>query len=107
MSGWISVEDRLPETGQMVIATYKNNYGKWRTIVANYTQRWTEPSNDIETDWNDDISEYHEEKDEYFLLAGWYERIENWGDYEFITVGEGTVTHWIPLPEPPKESPDE
>jgi len=46
--------------------------------------------------------EYDEERDEYFLLEGFYEVIKNWDDFTSITI-EDFVTHWMPLPEPPKE----
>ncbi len=46
---------------------------------------------------------YDESEDEYYVPEGWFERIENWDDYTDIAVGDYIVTHWMPLPEPPKE----
>lgn len=64
-----------------------------------YAKRYTEQT------WNNsgDIAcEYHEEDDENYLLEGWYEVIKNWDDYNSIVIDD-FVTHWMPLPEPPKE----
>ena len=98
MSEWISVEDALPPTERKVLATFVNGYGKRRTICAHHISRFTVES-DGEFETND---EYNEEKDEYYLCEGWYENIENWGDFSSVFVCEGDITHWMPLPEPPK-----
>ena len=95
---WISVHDKLPGNGVDVIAYYKNVHGYSVQIIGHYMRRWTEESNCDEC--ND---EYSEELDGYFLIEGWYERVNNWDDYDSITVHEGDVTHWMPLPMPPNE----
>lgn len=96
---WISIDDEMPHHGQKVLATYKNNYGKQRTVIANHLERWKEESNfeDYTTD------EYSEEFDRYFYVEGWYEQIDNWGDFNFIHIYEGKITHWMPLPQPLNE----
>jgi len=96
---WISVTESLPETGKKVIATFVNQSGKRRTICAHYIARWS-----VESDNNDDChDEYSEEKDAYFYCEGWYENIENWGEYMAVHVCEGEITHWMPLPESPEQ----
>ena len=98
MSEWISVEDRLPESGRNVLATYTNRFGKRRIIVGCRCDRWKH-----EAPCDDECaSEYSEEEDEYFLLEGWYEQQDNLDYYASIYVHEGEVTHWMPLPEPPE-----
>jgi len=64
MSNWISVEDRLPEVGTMVLA-------------------WSKTNDDYEFAWI--------EKDGSWDLAhsGW--------------ASPASITHWMSLPEPPKE----
>lgn len=95
---WINVNEQMPEAGKKVIATYLNSYGKKRTIIASWVPRWTEQDyGDEET-----ASEYNEEKDTYFLKEGWYEQLDNWGDYTSCFVHEGKIAYWMPLPESPK-----
>ena len=96
---WISVKDKMPEHGVPVLATYTNYYGKSRRIIAEYIHRWKEESN-FEAETND---EYNEELDMYFLKEGWYEKIDNWGDFSSVFVHEGEVKYWMPLPKSPLE----
>ena len=62
---WISVRERLPQDGQKVIATFRNDGGR---VV--------------------DQARYANGE---FDFASW---AYVWGD---------NVTHWMPLPQPPKE----
>ena len=39
---WVSVKDRLPETGQVVLACYKNRANRDTFIKARYIHRFTE-----------------------------------------------------------------
>jgi hypothetical protein len=99
---WTSVEDGLP-VGKNVLAYYKNSSNKGRIVKASYVARFTEES--TERDWCDPYDEYCEEKDMYFLKEGWYELCENGNDeYNSWFIHEGTVTHWMPLPDSPKET---
>jgi hypothetical protein len=97
---WISVEDRLPESRKKVLAVYKNTHGNTRRICAEYIAPRTELCEDYYAyeEWD---GEYDEENDCYWVIAGWRERVENW-DYMSCGVCEGEITHWMPLPEPPK-----
>ena len=103
MAEWISVKDRLPESGEVVLLLVELRYIsgdlKSRYVCDGYyAKRYTE----IAGNHNDDIAcEYNEENDEYYLEEGWYEVIKNWGEYDSVVI-EYPVTHWMPLPEPPK-----
>ena len=85
---WIKTKDEMPKAGLNVLAFC----GK--VIRVHYAPRFT-----LESGCEDDCYEYNEDDDEYFLQEGWYECNEfeetNWHV-------EGEVTHWMPLPEPPK-----
>ena len=92
---WISVEDRLPETGIPVIIYGINDYGKGRRLRAFYAPKFS-----IDADSYEGDADYSEEKNEYFIPEGWYEQNE----YEDTNWYVGfKPTHWQPLPTPPKE----
>jgi hypothetical protein len=97
---WVSVTDALPKSGVTVLACYRNRLGKLRRIRAHWIAAKTAEANS--EDW-DQCSEYDEATDTYYVTEGWYECIDNWGDYSAVAVSEGDVTHWMPLPEAPQE----
>lgn len=75
---WISVEDRLPEIGREVIVyrPYKD-VGKQITALCRYIR--------------------YEEATDYF----WDNNYP--GSGENIHTMSARITHWMPLPDPPKE----
>ena len=89
----------LPEKGQIVIATYLNQFGKRRRVRAVYIRQYEE-----EEGSEDDEScvEYCEEQDEWYLKEGWYELIDNWDNYSSVAIVEGVVDYWMPMPPAPK-----
>jgi hypothetical protein len=99
MLEWIPVEIKLPEKGQNVFAHYKNSFGKDRIIRAKYLRKYQEEASDDELDF----AEYSEEHDENFWPEGWYEQIDNWGDYSAVAVVEGEIDYWLPLPPLPED----
>lgn len=66
------------------------------TCHASYVHRYS-----IDTAYGnwEDCEEYNEEKDMYYALPGWYERIHNWDDYSYCGI-EDRVVAWRELPEP-------
>lgn len=66
------------------------------TCHASYVHRYS-----IETTYDDweNCEEYNEEKDMYYALPGWYERIHNWDDYSYCAI-EDRVVAWRELSEP-------
>jgi hypothetical protein len=99
---WISVKERLPESGVHCIlcCDMKRIDGTHSQYVCDgyLAERFK-----INAHYADDdcATEYNEEDDEYYLKEGWYEVIKNWDDYNSIVIDD-TVTHWMPLPEHPK-----
>lgn len=78
--GWISVKDRLPEHGKNVLLIA---YG-WKDTRV-YIGRLEHMS--PETSWLTGITS----KESEWCIEGW------------SYLKEPVVTHWMPLPEPPKE----
>lgn len=104
MSDWIPVKDRLPENAKpvWVFGHAVNNSKHTSTFKGRWIAEHTMLAADFGSD--DDMALiYDESEDEYYVPEGWFERIENWDDYTDIAVGDYIVTHWMPLPEPPKE----
>lgn len=103
VSGWISVNDRLPEDGEHVLVVCEihpiGRASRKYVCEAFYTRKFS--ISDVSSE--DDIAyDYNEEDDEYYLKEGWYECVHNWDEYSSIIIDD-FVTHWMPLPEPPKE----
>ena len=100
---WISVKDELPENGAHVLLCCEmRGYGG--EIAGKYVcdGYYAEANKIIAGGFPDECNcEYSEEDDEYYLCEGWYEVVKNWDDYNSVTV-EDFVTHWMPLPQPPK-----
>lgn len=95
--GWQPIE--TAPSAKHVLAAYKNQSGKWRVVKAvRYEQFQCAQPMDCEGE----SAEYCEEKDEYFIPAGWYELIDNWDDFSSVSIYEGEPSHWRPLPAPPK-----
>ena len=96
MKGWINIKDKLPLAGVMVIAYGKSKYDKPIIIRAFYTPTFTIEECDDDSDWLD----YDEVLDRYCLPGGWYESNEFEETHWKVDI---KITHWMPLPEPPKE----
>lgn len=100
MSEWSDINSGHPEHGQRVLAYYRNSLGIGRIIRAEYIEAGKREADFADPDTQ--CVEYDEENDCFYLEAGWYELIDNWDEYSSIAVTVGDVTHWMPLPEPPK-----
>jgi hypothetical protein len=85
--GWLPIE--TAPKGQKVIAGYRNQLGKWRSVMGTYYPPNTLPTTD---DWIAD-AEYAPE--------GWYEESET---HEDIYPMDCPPTHWQPLPASPSTS---
>ena len=94
---WIPVMDRLPENGVHVLLSCECGSGAY-VCDGFHTEKYSMP-----TQFYEDIdADYDEDTDEYYFPEGWWEVVKNWDDYSCVAI-EDTVTHWMLLPEPPKE----
>ena len=102
---WIPVSNMVPPNQDVVLAVIEIEHqyppAKTRQIVRAWhvTAKSVEPSSD---GWSEDLGEYDEEKDTYYLPEGWYEDCPTAGYYYHIEFA--TVTHWLPLPDMPPPS---
>lgn len=91
--------EELPPNELKVLAEFRNSHGKWRRICAHYIRRYSVESDvdtEAEFEWSDD-------EETAYYLEGWYENIENWGDFTSIAVSEGVIEYWYFLPPLPEE----
>lgn len=103
--GWISVKDRMPESGEKVIARLqsKTYQSYWTTTILAHIGEHEETTDDY--DWRDCEcdTEYDEKNDCYWISECWHEVNVVDDNPNGIIDSDYNVTHWIPLPEPPKE----
>ena len=106
---WIPVTERLPEpeTEVLILAKHKT-YSFKGTVTTRYItttgmyEDGRKNTEDSEWTWETDGFEYDEELDAYIIPEGWWEYKHYNGDDEYNHPIDDTVTHWMPLPEPPK-----
>ena len=109
---WIPVTERLPENEvDVLILAERRLYGipetdgrKRYIVAAAFHTDGKMNTEDSGYNWElwDTGAEYDEEADAYIIPEGWWEAVR-YGE-EFSAVDD-FVTHWMPLPEPPKEEP--
>lgn len=102
---WISVKDRLSENEQAVLVYVKGFYTTQKNETIMLTSIYTDGKHSVgDSDyykkWSWTDYEYDEETDEFIIIEGWWGVTEDLDNMIWIS---GTVTHWMPLPEPPKE----
>jgi hypothetical protein len=93
---WIRPSERKPGSRGRVLAAVKFHLsGKVLPITAKYVWRHTE-----EAVLDSDHYEYDDEEDVYWTPEGWYETIDNWGDFSAAAVTEGDVIAWAEVDIP-------
>ena len=99
---WISVEDRLPvvtsgDAEEFLVVIYSGYTGKSFVTARHFLNK---------------MELYNEYSDNDFdEVSGWHERTYHWEYDDYYTLVDSSntdavkyeVTHWMPLPEPPKE----
>lgn len=107
---WIPVTERLPEpeTEVVILAERKTysfktkNVTTFHTVTTGMYEDGTKNTEDSGWCWETDGFEYDEELDAYIIPEGWWEYKHYNGDDEYNHAIDDKVTHWMPLPEPPK-----
>lgn len=103
--GWISVKDRLPESGEKVIARLQSRTFQihWTTTILAHIGEHEKTTDD--DDWRDCEcdTEYDEKNDCYWISECWYEVNVIDDNPNWIIDSDYNVTHWMPLPTFPTE----
>ena len=105
-SGWISVEERLPEPETEVFITAIRNCfdgHKYNIVTTAMYEDGTVSTDDSIWNWYDLDFDYDEENDQYLIPEGWWEYRHYNPDDVYNNCVDDIVTHWMPLPEAPKE----
>ena len=99
---WISVKDRLPKAEtEVLIACDRNGY---RFVCPAIYEDGTVLTQGSIWNWYelDNYGTYSEENDDYFVPECWWENRQFTPDDVYNSPVDCTVTHWMPLPQPPK-----
>lgn len=92
---WIPVSERLPECVPVLVA-FTDDFGRSKVARACWAAKHTLEAGDF-----DGVADYDKAADEYYCPEGWYE----WNEFEETHWLMNGVTHWMPLPTPPKDAP--
>lgn len=100
---WIPVAERLPEPETDVLAVCNRNGCIFVTPAIYEDGKML--TRDSAWNWNDIYyyGLYDEEADDYYIPEGWWENRQFNPDDVYNNPVDCAVTHWMPLPEPPKE----
>ena len=92
MSEWISVKDRLPENGQRCLIWDKNCHVSWNHIIIHiYAANFEKGEHRPNGPWRTCDTGFSNNESPWC----WQDGPNKWFSQD--------VTHWMPLPLPPKE----
>lgn len=107
---WISVKERLPEPETEVVILAERKYYSFKEkgvtthhiVTTGMYEDGSKNTEDSNWVWETDGFEYDEELDAYIIPEGWWEWKHYIDDECHNYAIHDVVTHWMPLPEPPK-----
>lgn len=103
-SQWISVKERLPESQKEVLVSAKTKtFGYRDTMMAAHIGHHEATTEDYGWREYEGNTEYDEENDCFWIPECWWETNSIEDNENWIIDEDYEVTHWMPLPEPPKE----
>ena len=97
---WISVKDRLPEVETEVLILAR--HGNRNVITTGMYEDGQMNTEDSDWWWETEGFEYDEELDVHIIPEGWWEYKHYIDDETHNYAIDGVVTHWMPLPQPPR-----
>lgn len=102
---WISVKEGPPKDRRSVnvVVEHKRDDGKVFQFVMTASHIGHHEIEAEEWPDYDGDTEYDEENDCYWIPENWYEDNFMEDNLNYLICDEYRVTHWMPLPEPPKE----
>lgn len=100
---WVSVKDRFPESNKAVLVSARcKTFGFRYTLKATHIGHHEATTEDYEWREYEGNTEYDEEKDCFWIPECWWEDNFMEGNNNWIIDSDLEVTHWMPLPQPPK-----
>lgn len=105
MSEWIKCSEQMPPTKKLVLVAIKKEIRPAEFTFYRRIGFYTK-GNEIEFD-EDDSCEYGcpscEQDVPHFLSEGWHQEIDEHGSCDGYYDSLPNVTHWMPLPEHPRD----
>lgn len=99
---WVSVNEKLPklETEVLIVC----DRGGYKFVAPAIYEDGTMLTQESSWNWYEIESYglYDETTDDYFVPEGWWENRQFCPDDVYNNPVDCAVTHWMPLPEPPK-----
>ena len=100
---WIPVTDRLPESERIVlVSALTKGFRHRHTLIAAHIGHHEATTEDYGWQEYEGDTEYDEEEDCFWIPECWWEVNAVDGNENWILDSEYEVTHWMPIPEPPK-----